>query len=135
MAPPKVPRTGPTTPAPCASDEGGCQVTDLFRLLGKAHVLDVLYLFTQEHRGEARRFVEVQHRLGISPNTLSERLKELVAAGLLTRVAYNEIPPRVDYQATEKALDLDSVFLALRAWAGRHNLAPQEAAAQAPAKA
>lgn len=122
MAPPKAVRTGRPTDTPCDSSEGGCQVTDLFRLLGKTHVLDILYLFTQEDRGAPRRFVEVQHRLRLSPNTLSERLKELVEAGLLTRTAYSEIPPRVDYQATAKALDLDTVFHALGSWAKRHDL-------------
>lgn len=124
MAPPRVARAGPTNDTPCENAEGGCQVTDLFRLLGKTHVLDILYLFTQEDRGAPRRFVEVQHRLSLSPNTLSERLKELVEAGLLTRTAYNEIPPRVDYQATQKALDLDRVFGELTRWAARHDLKP-----------
>ena len=136
MAPPRVARAGPTNDTPCENAEGGCQVTDLFRLLGKTHVLDILYLFTQEDRGAPRRFVEVQHRLSLSPNTLSERLKELVEAGLLTRTAYNEIPPRVDYQATAKALDLDTVFHALGSWAKRHDLkraAETESAAAAQA--
>lgn len=108
--------------ASCDDDVAGCQVTDLFRLFGKTHVLDILYLFTTEDRGAPRRFVEVQHRLALSPNTLSERLKELVEAGLLTRTAYNEIPPRVDYQATKKALELDMVFDALKEWASRNDL-------------
>lgn len=124
MAPPKVPRVGPTHDSPCEGTQTGCQIGDLFRLLGKTHVLDILYLFTQEERGMPRRFVEVQHRLGISPNTLSERLKELVAAGLLSRTAYNEIPPRVDYAATQKALDLDRVFVSLKDWATQHDLKP-----------
>lgn len=132
MAPPKVPRP-PTATEPLCEGEAGCQIGDLFRLLGKTHVLDILYLFTQEDRGAPRRFVEVQHRLGLSPNTLSERLKELVEAGLLTRTAYNEIPPRVDYQATPKALDLDTVFVALKTWTTRHDLRPSAPASAATA--
>lgn len=131
MARPKVERpTGDPTPCDTA---GGCEIGDLFRLLGKTHVLNILYLFTQEDRGAPRRFVDVQHRLKLSPNTLSERLKELVAAGLLTRTAYNEIPPRVDYQATKKALELDTVFEALRSWAAANDLQPDAPAAIAKA--
>ena len=132
MARPKAVRP-PKVEEPCATEEAGCQIGDLFRLLGKTHVLNILHLFTQEDRGAPRRFVDVQHRLGLSPNTLSERLKELVQAGLLTRTAYNEIPPRVDYQATKKALDLDSVFHALREWAARNTLQPAAAPEKAPA--
>lgn len=129
MARPKAER--PPVSRPCDDVQGGCEIGDLFRLLGKTHVLNILYLFTQEDRGRPRRFVEVQHRLGLSPNTLSERLKELVEAGLLSRTAYNEIPPRVDYQATQKALDLDKVFLALHGWASQHNLQPAQTAGEA----
>lgn len=120
-------------PAPCDTADRGCEIGDLFRLLGKTHVLNILYLFTQEDRGAPRRFVDVQHRLRLSPNTLSERLKELVAAGLLSRTAYNEIPPRVDYQATRKALELDKVFDALRSWAAQNDLQPEPGASAAQA--
>lgn len=124
-----MPRTKKERPAlekPCAEVQGGCEISELFRVLGKTHMLDILHLFIQD-RGP-RRFVDVQHRLGLSPNTLTERLKELVETGLLSRTAYNEIPPRVDYQATQKARDLDPVFAALREWAARNDLQPVPAA-------
>lgn len=103
---------------------GGCAVTDLFRILGKAHVLDILYALTKDGAGPLR-FVDIQKRLSLSPNTLSERLKDLVEAGLVTRTAYNEIPPRVDYQATRKAADLSAVFDNLQTWAARYSLKPE----------
>ncbi len=108
----------------CTSQEGGCQIQDLFKLLGKSHTLDILHLFVTQEPSASLRFVEVQNTLKLSPNTLSERLKELVESGLLARTAYNEIPPRVDYQATRKARDLEPVFEALIAWAKRNDLAP-----------
>lgn len=111
-------------PAPaCGADVSGCEISDLFRLLGKAHVLDVLYVMNVEAQGPMR-FVDLQKRLRLSPNTLSERLKELVEAGLLSRKAYNEIPPRVDYEATAKAKDLEPVFTSLFDWSRKHNLKP-----------
>lgn len=109
---------------PCAEAPGGCEIGDLFRVLGKAHMLDILYVIMVQDQGQPRRFVDIQRELGMSPNTLSERLRELVEAGLLTRTAYNQIPPRVDYEASAKALDLAPVFDALRVWAGKHNLQP-----------
>ena len=112
----------------------GCEINELFRILGKTYVLDILHILTQEDPGP-RRFVELQTRLSVSPNTLSDRLKELVKAGLLSRTAYNEIPPRVDYEATPKALALKPVFETLTEWAARYNLKPEPVSAKAVAVA
>src|SRR5581483_9735033 len=119
---PRAKASRPPMEAPCENVQGGCEVGELFRVLGKTHMLDILHLFL--HEEGPKRFVEVQHRLGLSPNTLTERLKELQQVGLLSRTAYNEIPPRVDYEATPKAKDLMPVFEALLAWAQRHTLMP-----------
>lgn len=120
--------------ARCTSQPGGCEIQDLFRLLGKTHTLDILHLFVVQETTATMRFVEVQNALKLSPNTLSERLKELMHAGLLARTAYNEIPPRVDYQATRKAHDLEPVFEALIDWAQRNSLTA-DAPAPTPAQA
>ena len=111
----------------------GCRVGDLFRLLGKAHTLDLLGLFIDAPG--PLRFVDVQRRLRLSPNTLSERLKELTEAGLLSRAVFGEIPPRVDYEATPKARALRPVFAALTSWAAEHDLKPVAPARQAVAPA
>ncbi len=83
-------------------------------------MLDILHIFHSDP--SPHRFVDIQEHLRLSPNTLSERLHDLVDAGLLTRTAYSEIPPRVDYEATEKALALAPVFESLQAWATEHDL-------------
>jgi DNA-binding HxlR family transcriptional regulator len=50
-----------------------------------------------------RRFTELAKSLaGISPKTLSERLKYLEAEQVVTRQCYAEVPPRVEYALTEK---------------------------------
>lgn len=110
----------PRKPRVSVQEGGGCRLTELFQVLGRAHMLDILHIFHSDP--EPHRFVDIQDRLHLSPNTLSERLRDLVDAGLLTRTAYNEIPPRVDYQATEKALALAPVFESLQAWATEHDL-------------
>lgn len=101
---------------------------DLLRLLGRPHVLAILHSFDQGP--PVQRFIAIQRKLGVSPNTLSERLKDLVDAGLLSRTAYSEIPPRVDYALTAKARDLMGIFVELSDWARRHDLSPE--AARAP---
>jgi len=51
---------------------------------------------------------------GISPKTLTHRLRELEKWGLVTRQAYQEIPPRVDYELSARGQDLMYVMEALR---------------------
>ncbi len=101
-----------------------CSPAELFRLLGRTHAMALLHIFTFEEP-RAKRFIDIQNRLSISPSTLSARLKELVAAGLLSRTVYNEIPPRVDYEATSKAHELVPVFDGLVAWTRRNSLRPE----------
>src|SRR5256886_12645196 len=51
----------------------------------------------------ARRFTELEHSCaGISPRTLSERLRALEDEGLVLRRSYAESPPRVEYELTAK---------------------------------
>lgn len=95
-------------------------VADLLTLLGKAHTMAILRVFADD--SGPLRFSAIETALGLSPNTLSERLKELTAAGLLTRTAYNEIPPRVEYAATDRAEALFPVFGHLADWARSHEL-------------
>ena len=121
------PAVGGTAPA---AAHGGCQVRELMRLLGKPFVLDLLHLY---HDAPApKRFVELQRRLKISPNTLTERLKELVGAGFLTRTSYNEIPPRVDYAPTPKLTRLTPLFENLTDWAVEFDLKPVVAPRSTP---
>jgi DNA-binding HxlR family transcriptional regulator len=53
---------------------------------------------------------------GISPNTLSDRLKQLEAAGVVERRLYQNHPPRADYLLTEKGRALGPVLQAMRDW-------------------
>ncbi len=50
-----------------------------------------------------RRFSELEHSCaGISPRTLSERLRVLEDEGIVARHSYAESPPRVEYELTDK---------------------------------
>src|SRR5947199_1073215 len=58
-----------------------------------------------------RRFVELQRVLpGISTEQLRSRLNRMVADGMLTRQRYREVPPRVDYELTERSRGLAPVL-------------------------
>lgn len=53
---------------------------------------------------------------GISPNTLSARLKRLEQEGIVVRRFYEKYPPRAEYVLTEKGRALGPVLLALKKW-------------------
>jgi DNA-binding HxlR family transcriptional regulator len=95
-------------------------VADLLDLLGKTHTMAVLSAFAFAEG--SLRFSDLEDDLDIAPNTLSTRLQELTAAELLDRTAYEEVPPRVEYTPTEKAVSLFPVFGHLHHWAIEHEL-------------
>src|SRR4051794_7283324 len=62
-----------------------------------------------------RRFSELEHSCaGISPRTLSERLRALEDEGIVERRSYPESPPRVEYELTEKGNALLPIIAEMR---------------------
>jgi DNA-binding HxlR family transcriptional regulator len=69
----------------------------------------------------ASKFQDFENSLsGISPNTLSARLKRLEEGGIIERRFYEEHPPRAEYVLTAKGRELGPMMKALRAWGERH---------------
>jgi len=63
----------------------------------------------------ARRFFELRLACpGISPRTLSERLRALEHEQMIVRRSYAEAPPRVEYELTEKGRALLPIIDAMR---------------------
>jgi DNA-binding HxlR family transcriptional regulator len=61
------------------------------------------------------RFCELERSLaGISPRTLSLRLRALEEEGIVARQTYPEVPPRVEYALTEKGRALLPVVQEMR---------------------
>ena len=65
------------------------------------------------------RFDDFRARLGISRNILTQRLNHLVDNGILTRVRYQDHPPRSEYRLTSKGRELWHVVAAMRQWGDR----------------
>lgn len=64
-----------------------------------------------------KRFGELKKSLtGISQKVLTANLRDMEAKGLLTRKAYAEVPPRVEYTLTEMGESLKPVLAALFDW-------------------
>jgi DNA-binding HxlR family transcriptional regulator len=52
----------------------------------------------------------------ISEKTLTAQLREMEQDGIVTRIVYPEVPPRVEYQLTGLGASLQTVFDALNSW-------------------
>jgi DNA-binding HxlR family transcriptional regulator len=64
------------------------------------------------------RYSELESKMpGISPKTLSDRLKELEKANLIKRETFAEIPPRVEYILTPEGEELRDALIPLITWA------------------
>ena len=72
------------------------------------------------------RFGELSKTMpDIALKVLSKQLKELEAHGIITRHAYPEVPPRVEYSLSEKGESLRDVMHSLSDWSRKHILAPR----------
>jgi DNA-binding HxlR family transcriptional regulator len=78
------------------------------------------------------RFCELERSLaGISPRTLSLRLRALEEEGILARQTYPEVPPRVEYALTEKGRALVPIIETMRVY-GREWLNEDGACVERP---
>src|SRR3954468_14347576 len=81
------------------------------------------------------RFGELERSLeGISPRTLSLRLRALEEEGILERQMFPEVPPRVEYALTEKGRALVPIVESMRVY-GREWLDPEGTCVEKPAQA
>lgn len=94
----------------------GCPVARTAQLIGNKWTP----LIVRDLAEGQRRFSELERSLvGISPKTLSERLKRLEEANVVERQCFAEVPPRVEYSLTEKGHALLPVIDQMRAFGNR----------------
>jgi DNA-binding HxlR family transcriptional regulator len=95
-----------------------CPVARTLDIIGERWTVLILRdLFLQG----PRKFHDFEGSLsGISPNTLSARLKRLEDGGIIERHFYAEHPPRAEYRLTPKGRELGPVMKALRSWGEQH---------------
>lgn len=78
-------------------------------------------LTLKEHGREPVRFMQLRREVhGISQRVLAEVLRNLENIGLISRKDYPEIPPRVEYELTEKSSTFFPIIENLTNWAA-HN--------------
>ncbi|NVK35590.1 MAG: helix-turn-helix transcriptional regulator [Rhodobacteraceae bacterium] len=77
----------------------------------KLGILKALIFKGTKRFGDLRREVD-----GITQTMLTKQLRALEADGLIHRKVYAEVPPRVEYTATQSGLALRPVFEAMHRW-------------------
>jgi len=93
-----------------------CSIARTLDLVGeKWALLAVREVFRDNHR-----FDEMVRRIGAPRDTLTARLRGLVAAGILERRQYCEHPARFEYHLTDAGRDLYPVILTLMAWGDQY---------------
>lgn len=93
-----------------------CPVVETARIVSGKWTLVLL----RDLAGGTRRFSELERSLtGISPRTLSARLKALEEEGIVERAARGGVPPRVDYSLTDKGRHLVPIVEAMREYGSR----------------
>ena len=66
------------------------------------------------------RFGDILHAVpGLSDRLLSERLRELEAAGIVSRLVFPQIPVRIEYRLTDKGLEMQQIIEAVDVWANK----------------
>lgn len=92
-----------------------CPLTGVIETLGRKYAISLVCVL--DYHGTLR-FGELEALFpDASTSTLSARLNDLEAEGLLVREQYDEIPPRVEYELTEKGRELAGRLQPLVTWA------------------
>ncbi|MBL4757107.1 MAG: winged helix-turn-helix transcriptional regulator [Rhizobiales bacterium] len=87
---------------------------DIAALIGgkwKLIILQILIFKGTKRFGELKREID-----GVTQTMLTAQLRALEGDGLVHRKLYAEVPPKVEYSATQRAMDLENVFLSLHDW-------------------
>ena len=97
---------------------GCCPIEKAIKLIGgKWTILILRDLFTGTKRfGELRKSL-----IGVSPKTLSGRLRYLEEEGILLRKIYPEVPPRVEYTLTKRGKSLGVIIESMRIWGEKNH--------------
>ena len=100
-----------------STEEPACGLDAALAVMGGKWKPLILY---QLHSGP-KRFGELKRLvLGVSEKVLIQQLRELAAAGVLTRHDYQRVPPMVDYTMTAFGMTLVRALMPLCEWGTEH---------------
>jgi DNA-binding HxlR family transcriptional regulator len=94
-----------------------CPIERAMELIGDKY--SVLIVLNLAQSGK-QRFIELEQSInGISPRTLSARLKHLEKYGILNRKQFSTIPPKVEYSLTDRGVEFKVVIEHMSSWVNK----------------
>lgn len=101
-------------------EEKAC-IYKALRTIGAKWTIPIIY----ELFGGTKRFGQLQSNLiGISPKTLSIRLKELEKDKIISKKVFKEIPLHVEYTLTPRGESLKNIIHQMHLWGEKHHNNP-----------
>jgi len=99
-----------------------CPVARALKIIGERWTLLIVRDLLIDGRARYQSLMESLD--GVSPNTLSARLKRLEEAGVVDKKMYQGNPPRAEYILTPRGRELGNVVSALYTWGKTHTAPP-----------
>jgi DNA-binding HxlR family transcriptional regulator len=108
----------PTKPKKANLFDPNCPSRDVLELIGsKWSMLLLCALYDSKTRtGQLKRRVQ-----GISQKMLTQTLREMQQNGIVKRISYPEVPPRVEYELTELGYSLAGLVVRMEQWIVKHH--------------
>lgn len=97
-----------------------CPVEGIINIISKKWALVIIG--TISNHGKLRFNELMENIIGISPRTLTDRLRELEEAELIKREVFPEVPLRVEYSLTQDGYEVRDAMIPLMEWAYRKSL-------------
>lgn len=103
---------------PCPVETTLCLIGNKWKVLIVRDLLDGVKRF-----GALKKSVG-----GISQKVLTQNLREMEAAGLVSREVFAEVPPRVEYALTEMGMSLAPILTVMWNWGAQYQVKMRAAA-------
>lgn len=95
-----------------------CGIAFTLSLIGGRWKINILSYLLNE---KILRYSELRNRLvGISERMLISQLKELEKDGLVNRIVHQQVPPKVEYELTERGFSLQPILHLMDKWGEDH---------------
>lgn len=112
--------------APVQMSPRFCPAMLALELIANKWAVRILYALAHS-RGKTLRFSQIQKALGsITQRELTKQLRAFEEAGIMQRIVYAEVPPRVEYTLTTLGLSLIKPIDALSKWAETYGAQVQQ---------
>lgn len=96
-----------------------CPITNAMTMVGGKWKPIIIYVLSSG----TLRFGKIAFLIPIiSRKVLTQQLRELERDGIVLRTVFSEIPPRVEYELTEKGKELMPVYQMLADWSEKHTV-------------